>query len=79
MKKLVGVNASVTLQRTLYIEVDDNEDVIEKAKKEIILPDEALFEASKILSMAKIRIPKLDLKDWNIIDENYTVINNENT
>lgn len=79
MSKLVGVNASVTLQRTLYIEVDDNEDAIEKAKKEIILPDKALFEASKVLSMAKIRIPNLDLKDWNIIDENYTIINNENT
>lgn len=76
-----GVNVEVTMKRTLYLDLPDDaseESILENAKKEIILPIEALNYASQILRQTKININKLDLKDWEESNINYKVIN-ENT
>lgn len=69
MAKLVGIKAIVTMSRTLYIEVPDEvteEEVRDKASKEIILPHNALYLADNTLRRAGIKIDKLDLKDWEV-------------
>lgn len=69
MSKLVGIKAVVTMSRTLYIEVPDEaaeEEIQDKASKEIILPHNALYTADSALRRAGIRIDKLDLKDWEV-------------
>lgn len=70
------VKASITMSRTLYIEVLENsteEQILEKAKQEIILPFDALQTANKALRQMRVNIPKLDLVDWAIDDLNYKV------
>lgn len=70
------VKASITMSRTLYIEVLENsteEQILEKAKQEIILPFDALQTANKVLKQMRVNIPKLDLIDWTIDDLNYKV------
>ena len=62
----------VTLERTLVIE-DDME-----IEKEVVSPLEALSLASSALSKVNIRLPKLDMKDWNMTDIKYENLN-ENT
>lgn len=66
---MLGVKVSVTLERTLYLDVPDNatlEEKTKKAKEEIILPLDALNIANQTLEQVNIRIPKLDLKDWEM-------------
>lgn len=70
------VKASITMSRTLYIEVLKNsteEQILEKAKQEITLPFDALQTANKVLKQMRVNIPKLDLIDWTIDDLNYKV------
>lgn len=62
----------VTLERTLVIE-DDME-----IEKEVVSPLEALSLANTALSKVNIRLPKLDMKDWNMTDIKYVNLN-ENT
>lgn len=69
MSKLVGIKAIVTMSRTLYIEVPDEateEEIQDKASKEIMLPHNSLYAADNALRRAGIRIDKLDLKDWEV-------------
>ena len=69
MTKLVGIKAIVTMSRTLYIEVPDEateEEIQDKASKEIMLPHNALYTADNALRRAGIRIDRLDLKDWEV-------------
>ena len=69
MSKLVGIKAVVTMSRTLYIEVPDEateEEIQDRASKEIMLPHNALYTADSTLRRAGIRIDKLDLKDWEV-------------
>lgn len=69
MSKLVGIKAVVTMSRTLYIEVPDEateEEIQDRASKEIMLPHNALYAADNALRRAGIRIDKLDLKDWEV-------------
>lgn len=69
MSKLVGIKAVVTMSRTLYIEVPDEateEEIQDRASKEIMLPHNALYTADSALRRAGIRIDKLDLKDWEV-------------
>lgn len=69
MGKVVGIKAIVTMSRTLYIEVPDEateEEIQDKASKEIMLPHNALYTADSALRRAGIRIDKLDLKDWEV-------------
>lgn len=62
----------VTLERTLVIE-DDME-----IEKEVVSPLEALSLANSVLNKVNIRLPKLDMKDWNMTDIKYENLN-ENT
>ena len=62
----------VTLERTLVIE-DDME-----IEKEVVSPLEALSLANSALNKVNIRLPKLDMKDWNMTDIKYKNLN-ENT
>lgn len=69
--KVVGVKATTTMTKTLYIEVPDeysDVDIINKAKEEIIPPQNALGIADKTLKSINIKINKLDLDDWEVLD-----------
>lgn len=59
----------VTLERTLAIE-DDME-----IEKEVVSPLEALSLADSTLRKVNIRLPKLDMKDWNMTDIKYENLN----
>lgn len=79
MSKLVGIKAVVTMSRTLYIEVPDEateEEIQDRASKEIMLPHNALHIASNLLNKVGARVDKLDLKDWEVNDYNISIINN---
>ena len=69
MSKLIGIKAIVTMSRTLYIEVPDEateEEIQDRASKEIMLPHNALYMAGSMLQRAGIKTDKLDLKDWEV-------------
>ena len=69
MTKLVGIKAVVTMSRTLYIEVPDEateEEIQDRASKEIMLPHNALYAADSALRRSGIKINGLDLKDWEV-------------
>ena len=57
-----GYKITVTLERTLY--VDDN------IKDEVIEPLKALQIADKFLRSQGIKIPKLDMRDWSLVNTN---------
>lgn len=59
----------VTLERTLAIE--DNMEI----EKEVVSPLEALSLADSTLRKVNIRLPKLDMKDWNMTDIKYENLN----
>lgn len=72
-----GIKTKVTMERTLYVDLPDDateEEVLEAANKEIILPTDALCTASQALRNLHINIPHLDLTDWNTTGINYEVI-----
>lgn len=74
--KLVGVTASVLMERTLYIEVPEEfteEQIIETAKKEILLPHTALYSANIALRNVGLKTPGLDLSDWEVTDSEYHI------
>lgn len=74
MSKTIGVKAVVTMSRTLYIEVPDDateQDIREKAEKEMPLPHNALYTADSALRRAGIKIDKLDLKDWEVTNYDF--------
>ena len=60
------------MSRTLYIEVPDEateEEIQDRASKEIMLPHNAIYMAGSMLQRTGIKIDKLDLKDWEV--DNY--------
>lgn len=72
-----GVKATVIMDRTLYIDVnekDTKEKIIDNAMKEIVLPINALYVANNALKRVGIKVDKLDLKDWEVKDVKYEVI-----
>lgn len=71
MTKLVGIKATVTMSRTLYIEVPEEaieEEILKKANGEIIPPHNALYMADNALRRMNVKIDKLDLKDWEVTE-----------
>ena len=73
MSKSVGIKATVTMSRTLYIEVPDEateEDIMKKAGEEIIPPHNALYIADNALRRMNVKVDKLDLKDWEVTKYN---------
>ena len=72
-----GIKTKVTMERTLYVDLPDDateEEVLEAANKEIILPTNALCTASQALKNLHVNVSHLDLTDWNTTDINYEVI-----
>ena len=77
MEKQVGIKVTVTLDRTLYINEINNEsekELLERAKKEIILPIDAMNIVKQLFQKNGIDIKKLDLSDWDIQNINYDII-----
>lgn len=74
---MIGIKAKTTLERTIYLDLPDNaseEDIINKAKEEIIHPLNAFYTATQALKSLHVNIPKLDLSDWNATDISYNII-----
>lgn len=74
---MIGIKTKVTLERTIYLDLPDDtseEDIINKAKKEIIHPLNAFYTATQALKSLHVNIPKLDLSDWNATDISYNII-----
>ena len=72
-----GITVNISLTRTLYLDVPENisdEDFLKKAKQEIVLPHNALVMASNALRNVNMRIPQLDLKDWDVANVEYNII-----
>lgn len=78
--KTVGINAEVILSRTLYFDIKDDateEEIIQEANKEIILPHNALIIAQSALRRFNMNIEKLDIGDWDVKDVQMKIIQNE--
>ena len=74
---MIGIKTKVTLERTIYLDLSDDaseEDIINKAKEEIIHPLNAFYTANQALKSLHVNIPKLDLSDWNSTDISYNII-----
>ena len=71
MTKLVGIEATITMSRTLYIEMPEEateEEILKKANEEIVSPINAMYMANSALRKLNINIDKLDLKDWEVTE-----------
>ena len=74
---MIGIKASCTLERTLYLDLPDNTEddkVIEEAKKEIQLPINALYSAYQVLNKLNVKVKGLDLKDWDATNVKYEIV-----
>lgn len=74
---MIGIKTKVEMERTLYLDLPENskkEDILKKAKEEVILPIDAVNIASKALNRMNIHISKLDLKDWKLNDVKQEII-----
>lgn len=72
-----GVTCTITMCRTLYLPKNDkttDEEFINLAKKEIVLPHNALAQIQDILHRVNVNIAGLDLKDWNVTNVEYTLL-----
>lgn len=75
--KLVGIKATVIMSRTLYIEVPEDStenEILEKAQKEILLPHNALYMADNALKKTGLKVSGLDLKDWEVDKAEYNIL-----
>lgn len=71
-----SITVNVSLERTLFLEKDPSitdEEFLNKAKKEILLPHDALVKVNDILKKVGIKINGLDLLDWEITNTNYKI------
>lgn len=74
---MIGIKASCTLERTLYLDLPDNTEddkAIEEAKKEIQLPINALYSAYQVLNKLNVKVKGLDLKDWDVTNVKYEIV-----
>jgi len=73
-----GVRCDITMHRTLYLNQKESEEqLLDLAKKEIVLPHNALAQVASILRQTGINITGLDLKDWEVDDVKYTLCSKE--
>lgn len=75
--KTVGVKVTAVLSRTIYVEVPDDssdEDIINKAKNEVVLPIQAIYTVDSELKKMRVKFPKLDLGDWSLDKDDYSII-----
>lgn len=74
---MIGIKTKVEMERTLYLDLPDDskeEDILKKAKEEVILPIDAVNIASRALNSMNVHIPKLDLRDWKLNDIKQEII-----
>ena len=64
-----GFKITATLERTLYI------DEHSKIEDEVIDPLKALQLADNFLKSKGIKLSKIDMKDWELTNINYTELN----
>jgi len=62
-----GYKITVTLERTLYVD--------SKIEDEVIDPIKALKIADDFLKSKGVRIPKLDMKDWSLVNTDIKELN----
>jgi len=73
-----GVRCDITMHRTLYLNQKESEEqLLDLAKKEIVLPHNALAQVASILRQTGVNITGLDLKDWEVDDVKYTLCSKE--
>lgn len=68
------VTVSISMSSSFMIEVLEgasHEDVIEKAKKEIILPSTSLTIAKQVLKQLGIKINGIDTNEWFVDEVEY--------
>lgn len=73
----IGVKVSTLLSRTLYLDFSENtseEEIIEKAKKEITLPIDAMNKVDSTLQAMRVKIDRLELRDWEHIHTEYELL-----
>lgn len=66
MKEVV---CNITMSRSLFLEVNENtsdEELLNRAKEEILLPHNALSKVQQILNKVGLKLNGLDLNDWNV-------------
>jgi len=75
-ENFIGVRCDITMHRTLYLSRPDNitdDQFINKAKQEIILPHNVLAQLDNVLQMARINPTGFDLKDWSVDNVEYSL------
>ena len=68
------VTVSISMSSSFMIEVPEgasHEDVIEKAKKEIILPSTSLTIAKQVLKQLGIKVNGIDTNEWFVDEVEY--------
>lgn len=68
------VTVSISMSSSFMIEVPEgasHEDVIEKAKKEIILPSTSLAIAKQVLKQLGIKVNGIDTNEWFVDEVEY--------
>lgn len=74
---MIGIKTKVALERTIYLDLPEDtseEDIINKAKEEVVHPLNAFYTATQALKSLHVNIPKLDLSDWSSTDISYNII-----
>lgn len=75
-----GVKVTISMSRELFIDRnkdETDEQFLNRIKKEIVLPSDAINIASNALKRINLNIINLDLKDWYIDNLDYKLIKNE--
>lgn len=68
------VTVSISMSSSFMIEIPEGasrEDVIEKAKKEIILPSTSLAIAKQVLKQLGIKVNGIDTNEWFVDEVEY--------
>lgn len=68
------VTVSISMSSSFMIEVPEgasHEDIIEKAKKEIILPSTSLAIAKQVLKQLGIKVNGIDTNEWFVDEVEY--------
>lgn len=68
------VTVSISMSSSFMIEIPEgasHEDVIEKAKKEIILPSTSLAIAKQVLKQLGIKVNGIDTNEWFVDEVEY--------
>lgn len=69
MTEMKEVVCNITMSRSLFLEVNENtsdEELLNRAKEEILLPHNALSKVQQILNKVGLKLNGLDLNDWNV-------------